>query len=411
MPALGQSDIYAYLLEAMKRRFPDFDAGGGVGGSSTSSSMRGLRAVDSPPGGPVTPGPTKTEMGEIPWLPPDQSQNQSRPSEPSGPSEEEIAAMSERGRERHTPLRFTLPGQKERTYDPFTEESPGISAYAGQGGLGRPSRYEGTGVQGHAGGGAFSPSSTPVIGYTPGTTRVPVFDWSNVANPAAFEAFHEPTLAIAEEAKRQEALMAAADPLWKERAIEEIRSGRKLIPVKTEKGQSFLTESQARDIAEGRAPAIPSPPSATIAGRIKAANDSIVAGNKILGFLEDPNIRSTVGPVLGRYNSLKAAVGAGDPVAQKLVGELKGFAALQPAVHAFRAIKFQENLEKALTTKQTPEALAALIRGILVTSHVVATGGNPDDTEEENRGESSLFSPVESEDEVFFNPESGEIEG
>lgn len=134
----------------------------------------------------------------------------------------------------------------------------------------------------------------------------------------------------------------------------------------------FVTESQARKMAAGAAPGVRKGPGTAEKNRMAAARASIEAGEALLADLADPEFSSQIGPVIGRYNSLQAAAGAGDPNAQYLVGALKSFSALQPQIHGFRAVQMADNVEKLLSTKQTPAALAAGLRGILTASYVVA---------------------------------------
>lgn len=193
--------IFSYLARAM-RPLP-FNK---MGKQDPSAPPSAPRAVASPEGGGVvTPGPTKQDMGGTPPLTPLPSH---------GPG--------------YTPGRTvpppTPPHIRYAVPDPVTGEmgemrdydsSRGIEAFAGQGGVGFDTRGEG--VEGRPGGGAFTPSPTPVIGRTPGPQGVPIFNWDGIANPMAFEAYSDPLLATELEAKRVAAERAVADPLWDER--------------------------------------------------------------------------------------------------------------------------------------------------------------------------------------------------
>jgi|SRR3990172_151194 len=136
--------------------------------------------------------------------------------------------------------------------------------------------------------------------------------------------------------------------------------------------RTFVTETQARAMATGQAPALGKGPGTAERNRMGAARASIQAGEALLKDLSDPQFTAEVGPIIGRFNSLTAAAGAGEPQAQYLVGALKSFAALQPQIHGFRAVQMAENVEKLLSTKQTPKTLAAGLRGILTASYIVA---------------------------------------
>lgn len=113
--------------------------------------------------------------------------------------------------------------------------------------------------------------------------------------------------------------------------------------------------------------------------RRAAAENSIVSGEILLDRLKTDQFKRALGPVTGRYNSLMQAYGDGDPTAVELVGEIKSFAALQPAVHGFRAVQMAKDVEHLLSTKQTAESLAAGIKGILSASYIVAKKKSEED--------------------------------
>jgi hypothetical protein len=115
-------------------------------------------------------------------------------------------------------------------------------------------------------------------------------------------------------------------------------------------------------------------PNTATANRMEAARSSIASGEQLLRELKDPKYAGAIGPIMGRYNSLAQAAGAGSPEAQYIVGALRSFAALQPQIHGFRSVQFTHDIEKLLTTKQTPETLAAGIQGILTASYIVSHG-------------------------------------
>jgi hypothetical protein len=161
----------------------------------------------------------------------------------------------------------------------------------------------------------------------------------------------------------------------------------RLLPVTTsdpqtgEPMQTYITESQARQMAASGG-GIKKPESTATQNRMSAARSSIQAGEELLSKLKDPKFASQLGPIQGRYNSLAAAAGAGDPAAQELVGSIRSFAALQPQIHGFRAHAMAQDVENLLATKNTPESLAAGLKGILTASYIVAGnnkggGGQP----------------------------------
>lgn len=134
----------------------------------------------------------------------------------------------------------------------------------------------------------------------------------------------------------------------------------------------FITQADAMAMATGAKPGLSKGPGTAERNRMAAARASIESGEALLSEITSPEFASKLGPIVGRYNSLAAAAGAGDPQAQYLVGAIKSFAALQPQIHGFRAVEMAKDIERLLTTKQTPEALAAGLRGILTASYTVA---------------------------------------
>jgi len=104
-------------------------------------------------------------------------------------------------------IRFALPTPTGEM-GPMTDYTPGEPApFAGQGGF--------MDAQGTQGGGAFSGSSTPVVGKT--AMGNPMFDWSGVANPGAFEAYGDPIRDALMKADQVKAEKLAQDPMWEEK--------------------------------------------------------------------------------------------------------------------------------------------------------------------------------------------------
>lgn len=134
----------------------------------------------------------------------------------------------------------------------------------------------------------------------------------------------------------------------------------------------FITHEDAAAMARGEKPPMSKGPGTAERNRMAAARTSIERGEALLSELKDPKFAEKIGAVVGRYNSLAAAAGAGDPDAQYLVGALKSFSALQPQIHGFRAVQMAQDVEKLLNTKQSPEALSGALKGILTASYGVA---------------------------------------
>jgi hypothetical protein len=106
--------------------------------------------------------------------------------------------------------------------------------------------------------------------------------------------------------------------------------------------------------------------------QITAANNSLELGTSILENLERPEFAAVTGPIFGRGNTIASMAGVGHRTARFLESEIKGLAALQPAIHGFRAIRFARDIEDhLLQTEQSPRALAAAIQGLLQASRAV----------------------------------------
>src|SRR3972149_4469369 len=71
--------------------------------------------------------------------------------------------------------------------------------------------------------------------------------------------------------------------------------------------RTFVTETQARAMATGQAPALGKGPGTAERNRMGAARASIQAGEPLLKDLSDPQFTAEVGPIIGRFNSLTAA--------------------------------------------------------------------------------------------------------
>lgn len=130
-----------------------------------------------------------------------------------------------------------------------------------------------------------------------------------------------------------------------------------------EQGNPVLVDYNSGRTKPYPAGAMPKPGAAE-ANRIAAADAALNSSAQLKAYLARPEVRAAIGPIMGRYNSLAQAAGNGDPVAVELVATLKSYSALQPQIHGFRNVHFANDIEKLLSTHQTPESLAAALRGI-----------------------------------------------
>lgn len=226
---LGPSGVYDFLRSSIQRRK---QGGQGLVGDAP------IMGRPTPPNAPVAPtGQTKTETGA-----PGVEEQRTQPPNPfpsnrpgAGPS-----PLSAPG------IQFSIPSpQTEMQFQgPMTGygsgpgDREGISAYAGQGGLGNP--LMGTsgvgragneyGAQGTPGGGGFSPSQQ---------------DWSKVANPEAFDAYTFPIRDAALKAEQVRQQRSIADPMWEEKEKAKIWADES---IRAQVGvQETLTKSMTED--------------------------------------------------------------------------------------------------------------------------------------------------------------------
>jgi hypothetical protein len=141
-------------------------------------------------------------------------------------------------------------------------------------------------------------------------------------------------------------------------------------------------------------------PGTTEANRIAASVAALEVSRAVRDYI-DKN-RKVLGPLTGRYKTLGAAVGAADPIALRLMGELKSYAALQPQIHGFRNIQFVRDIETQIANiRMDPDALIAGIEGIDAAAKAVSSRG---------RGQNAEPEPAPTENKPkAVNPQTGEV--
>lgn len=171
---------------------------------------------------------------------------------------------------------------------------------------------------------------------------------------------------------------AAADRLAEEKRHNLAAEGKakepKWTPAEDVNGNPILMDTASGAVKPFPAGAVPKAGTQE-ANKITAAKDALEASAEIRDYLKKPEVKAAIGPIMGRYNSLLDAAGAGNPAAKELVGKLKGYAALMPSVHSFRAVKFADQINEFLTSKQTPEALIAGLDGIDSAARIIKDRG------------------------------------
>ncbi len=102
----------------------------------------------------------------------------------------------------------------------------------------------------------------------------------------------------------------------------------------------------------------------TVESRYLSAKTVLKQGNDIIAALGDKDIAAQLGPVMGRYNTLREFIGNPPPEFSKLAGQLKSYSYGNMGVHGMRSTQGAEMLDEALDRKMTPEALKAMLEGV-----------------------------------------------
>jgi hypothetical protein len=105
--------------------------------------------------------------------------------------------------------------------------------------------------------------------------------------------------------------------------------------------------------------------SATLDNRLASAQTVTQVGNDLIAKLSDPAFASTVGPIMGRYETLRQFVGNPPPEFSELAGEIESYALANMGVHGMRSYQGAKDISShLLDRKMTPANLAAAIRGL-----------------------------------------------
>src|SRR6185312_9108369 len=122
------------------------------------------------------------------------------------------------------------------------------------------------------------------------------------------------------------------------------------------------------------------------------------AGNDLITQLEDPTNRAILGQLSSYIKQGTLGTPLADARAAKMSAQLKTFAALQPAMHGFRAASAQQAFEKIIGgLAQDPDATIAAIQGILQTAGEVNPNLNaaPTKTNAQSKGAPPKVGTVE----------------
>ncbi len=110
--------------------------------------------------------------------------------------------------------------------------------------------------------------------------------------------------------------------------------------------------------------------------RLELAQANNQTGEDIIKQLSDPNVRKTLGPLLGRATTVREFIGNPPPQFSELAGSIESYAISALGVHGMRNYQASEKINKMLDAKHTPESLASTIRGLnRFTSHFMENEG------------------------------------
>lgn len=98
--------------------------------------------------------------------------------------------------------------------------------------------------------------------------------------------------------------------------------------------------------------------------RLASAEAVNQTGEDIIKQLSDPKVAASLGPAMGRYNSVREWVGNPPPELSELAGAIESYALANMGVHGMRSAQGAEQIKKLLDKKHTPESLASTIRGL-----------------------------------------------
>ncbi len=106
------------------------------------------------------------------------------------------------------------------------------------------------------------------------------------------------------------------------------------------------------------------PQSAVTQNRLDSAKAVAQTGQDIIAQLSDPNFKAVVGPILGRYGTLRDFIGNPPPEFAELAGQIESYSLANMGVHGMRSIEGAEQIKSLLDKRHTPESLVATITGL-----------------------------------------------
>lgn len=118
--------------------------------------------------------------------------------------------------------------------------------------------------------------------------------------------------------------------------------------------------------------------SMTVENRLDSAQAVQQTGNDIIAKLSDPAYASKLGPVLGRYSSLRDFYGNPPPEYAELAGQIESYGLASMGVHGMRSAQGAEQVKRMLDGHHTPQSIIAAIKGLnAFSNHFMQNEGRP----------------------------------
>lgn len=101
-----------------------------------------------------------------------------------------------------------------------------------------------------------------------------------------------------------------------------------------------------------------------VENRLASAQTVKQTGDDIIASMSNPSLLQALGPAMGRYTSLQDFIGNPPPEFAELAGQIESYALANMGVHGMRSTQGAQQINEMLSKAQTPESLAAKIRGL-----------------------------------------------
>lgn len=98
--------------------------------------------------------------------------------------------------------------------------------------------------------------------------------------------------------------------------------------------------------------------------RLASAEAVKQTGDDMIANLNTPEVRAKLGPVMGRFNTLKDFIGNPPPEFAELAGQIESYSLANMGVHGMRSAQGSRMIAQLLDQHHTPESLIASIKGL-----------------------------------------------